>query len=229
MLSWAAWQRVHAVDPQWRQDAICSGKLDTMRWERWTNWQRGDPRWRVHVLDSTNLTIDQMVGEIVAWVQASHYRSARSQSGKPRTVLRPARQGDFDYCARLYFEGMEKIIKELNLDMSAQIASFRQRWDVMQIRIVTLDGTDIGWLQSFIKDDALFLGQLFVNESLRGQGIGTELVKGLIEEAASVGRAVTLGVMKTNPALRLYERLGFRTTHDDERKFYMRRDLRAPS
>jgi GNAT superfamily N-acetyltransferase len=124
---------------------------------------------------------------------------------------------------------MEKIIKELNLDMSAQIASFRQRWDVMQIRIVTLDGTDIGWLQSFIKDDALFLGQLFVNESLRGQGIGTELVKGLIEEAASVGRAVTLGVVKTNPALRLYERLGFRTTHDDERKFYMRRDLRAPS
>ena len=26
----------------------------------------------------------------------------------------------------------------------------------------------------------------------------------------------------------LYERLGFRTTHDDERKFYMRRDRRIP-
>jgi ribosomal protein S18 acetylase RimI-like enzyme len=150
-------------------------------------------------------------------------------TGTTRTVLRPARPGDFDYCARLYFEGMEKIIKELNLDIAAQIAGFRQRWDVMQVRIVTLDGTDIGWLQSFVKDDALFLGQLFVNKSLRGQGIGTELVKGLIEEAASAGRAVTLGVVKTNPALRLYERLGFRTTHDDECKFYMRRDLRAPS
>ncbi|MFI4986167.1 MAG: GNAT family N-acetyltransferase [Alphaproteobacteria bacterium] len=84
-------------------------------------------------------------------------------------------------------------------------------------------------MQSFVKDDTLFLGQLFVDKSLRGQGIGTELVKGLIEEAASDGRAVTLGVVKTNPALRLYERLGFRTMHDDERKFYMRRDLRAPS
>ena len=144
-------------------------------------------------------------------------------------ALRPARPEDFDYCERLYFEGMENIIKELNLDVVAHTAGFRQRWDVTQVRIVTLDGTDVGWLQSFVKDDALFLGQLFVDKSLRGQGIGTELVKGLIEEAASAGRSVTLGVVKTNPALRLYERLGFRTTHEDERKFYMRRDLTVPS
>ena len=143
-----------------------------------------------------------------------------------RTVLRPARPEDFDYCARLYFEGMESTIKELNLDMDGQIAGFRQRWDVTQVRIITLDGADIGWLQSFVEDDTLFLGQLFVDRTLRGRGIGTQLIKGLIEEAARAGRAVTLGVVKSNPALRLYERLGFRTTHEDERKFYMRRDFR---
>jgi ribosomal protein S18 acetylase RimI-like enzyme len=141
-----------------------------------------------------------------------------------RTVLRPARPEDFDYCARLYFEGMDTIIKELNLDLEAQVAGFRQRWDVTQVRIITLDGTDIGWLQSFVREDALFLGQLFVDGALRRQGIGTEIVKSLIGEAARAGQALTLGVVKTNPALRLYERLGFRTTHEDERKFYMRRD-----
>jgi ribosomal protein S18 acetylase RimI-like enzyme len=141
-----------------------------------------------------------------------------------RMALRPAGPEDFDYCARLYFEGMNNIIKELNLSMDAQVAGFRQRWNVGQVRIVTLDGADIGWLQSFVKDDALFLGQLFVEGALRRQGIGTKVVKGLIEEAARAGQALTLGVVKTNPALRLYERLGFRTTHEDERKFYMRRD-----
>jgi ribosomal protein S18 acetylase RimI-like enzyme len=30
--------------------------------------------------------------------------------------------------------------------------------------------------------------------------------------------------VKINPALRLYERLGFRITHEDERKFYRKRD-----
>jgi ribosomal protein S18 acetylase RimI-like enzyme len=108
------------------------------------------------------------------------------------------------------------------------VGGFRQRWDEAQVRIVTLDGTDIGWLQSLVKDDALFLGQLFVDGALRRQGIGTQLVRGLIEEAAQAGRAVTLGVVKTNPALRLYERLGYRTTHEDKRKFYMRRDLQEP-
>jgi hypothetical protein len=52
-------------------------------------------------------------------------------------ALRPARAEDFNYCARLYFKGMDNIIKELNLDMNAQVAGFRQRWDVGQIRIIT--------------------------------------------------------------------------------------------
>jgi hypothetical protein len=43
-----------------------------------------------------------------------------------------------------------------------------------------------------VKDDALFVVQLFVDGALRRQGIGTEVVKGLIEEAARAGRAVTL-------------------------------------
>jgi hypothetical protein len=88
-----------------------------------------------------------------------------------RTALRTARPEEFDYCARLYFEAMENIIKELNLNIDAHAAGFRKRWDVTQVRIITLDGTDIGWLQSFAKDDALFLGQLFVDSALRRRGL----------------------------------------------------------
>ena len=70
MLSWAAWQRVHAVDPQWRQDVICGAALDEMRWDRWTSWHRGDPRWCVHVIDTTQLAISEVVDRIVSWVHA---------------------------------------------------------------------------------------------------------------------------------------------------------------
>jgi hypothetical protein len=38
-----------------------------------------------------------------------------------------------------------------------------------------------------------------------------------------------LRLVKTNPALQLYERLELCTTHEDEYKLYMRRDLRVPS
>jgi ribosomal protein S18 acetylase RimI-like enzyme len=74
-----------------------------------------------------------------------------------------------------------------------------------------------------MNDGALFLAQLFVDGPFRRRGIGSEVVRVLIEEAAQAGKALTLGVVKTNPAIGLYKRLGFRITHDDDRKFYMRR------
>jgi ribosomal protein S18 acetylase RimI-like enzyme len=141
-----------------------------------------------------------------------------------RLNFRQAVAHDFDYCARLYFAGMERIIEELKLDRSAQMSSFRRQWELPQVRIIALDGADIGWLQSTTEGDTFFLAQIFIEAAFQRQGIGTEVMKRLIDEAAQARQAMTLGVVKTNPALRLYQRLGFRTTHEDDRKFYMRRD-----
>ena len=141
-----------------------------------------------------------------------------------KIVLVPARPQDFKYCERLYFSGMEKIIRDLKLDMARQAAGFRQRWDVEQVRIITLDGATVGWLQSTVRGDALFLAQLFVDGPFQRCGIGTEVIRCLIAEANSAHRAVTLGVMRTNPAVSLYERLGFHAADVDDIKFYMRRE-----
>jgi len=139
-------------------------------------------------------------------------------------TVRPARSQDFDYCERLYFAEMKGIIQELKLDMAAQVASFRQQWELAQVRIILFEGAEIGWLQSAAQGDTLFLAQLFVERSFQRRGIGTAVMRRLIGEAARVHLAVTLAVVKINPAVRLYERLGFRVTHEDDRKFYMRRD-----
>ena len=136
--------------------------------------------------------------------------------------FRPARRQDFQYCARLYFAGMEKIIRQLKLNMDAQVSSFQQQWEPTQVQIITRDGVDVGWLQSTTTDSELFLAQLFLEAAVQNQGIGTEVMHRLISEANRSDRAVTLGVVKISPALRLYERLGFTITHEDDRKFYMR-------
>jgi ribosomal protein S18 acetylase RimI-like enzyme len=136
--------------------------------------------------------------------------------------LRPARAEDFDYCEKLYFVPAKKAHQEIT---AAATASFRERWRLAEARIIMADGAPAGWLQSRLQDDAFFLVQLFVDDSFQRRGIGTKVVNALIDEAGLAGRALTLGVVKTNPALRLYERLGFRTAHEDDRKFYMRRDI----
>jgi len=141
--------------------------------------------------------------------------------------LRPARAEDIDFCEALYFSGMDRIIRELNLDMAAQVVSFHKQWELSQVRIIVFDGADIGWLQTATQEDSLFLTQLFVDASFQRRGIGTEVIHRVIDEAARAHLAVTLDVVKINPALRLYERLGFRIIGGEERKFYMRRDLDA--
>lgn len=142
-----------------------------------------------------------------------------------RITLRTATTEDFDYCTSLYFAGIEWMFQELKLDKAAQVAGFRLRWESTQVRIIQLDESDIGWLQSMIENDTLFLAQIFVDTAFQRRGIGTEVMNRLIGKAACAYRAMTLGVVKTNPAMRLYRRLGFQITHEDDRKFYMRARL----
>ena len=136
-------------------------------------------------------------------------------------ALRPALQQDFDYCRHLYFAEMKWIIEELHLDQAAQENGFQQQWNPTQVRIIALDGADIGWLQTITQDHELFVAQMFLDHPFQRRGIGTEVMKRLITEAARFNQTVRLNVVKINPARRLYERLGFRITHEDDRKFYM--------
>jgi ribosomal protein S18 acetylase RimI-like enzyme len=48
----------------------------------------------------------------------------------------------------------------------------------------------------------------------RGNGIGTALLRDLFSEADAAGKTVTIHVERFNPALRLYERLGFALAED---------------
>jgi hypothetical protein len=45
-------------------------------------------------------------------------------------ALRLASTQDFEYCKRLYFAGMKKIIEELHLNMAAQAVSFSRAMGV---------------------------------------------------------------------------------------------------
>ena len=139
-------------------------------------------------------------------------------------LFRQAVNQDFDYCKRLYFGEMEWIIEELHLDRAVQAASFQQQWDLTQVRIIALDGSDVGWVQTTTQDNELFVAQMFVDRPFQRRGIGTEVMKGLIGEAASVNQTMRLHVVKINSAMRLYERLGFQIIGEDDRKFYMKRD-----
>ena len=138
--------------------------------------------------------------------------------------FRSAVERDFEACRRLYFSQMDETIRRLHLDPAAHAASFREQWIPAQVRIVQLAGKDAGWLQVIDRGEELFLAQIFIEAEFQNRGIGTFAVRHVLREAAAKRLPVDLAVVKTNPARRLYMRLGFRTVREDDFKFYMRLD-----
>jgi hypothetical protein len=102
-------------------------------------------------------------------------------------LLRPGSAREFDYCKRLYFSGMETILRELQLDLDKQASSFEESWDWEQVRIISLDGAEVGWLQCFTQGDAVFLAQLFVDSAFQQRGIGTR-ADGSFDPGSHIGR-----------------------------------------
>jgi hypothetical protein len=87
MLSWAAWQRMHAVDPQWRPDVIRTNGAPEMMWERWNTWTRGDQRWHVAIVDTTGLAIPEMVEQVANWIARHHMQLPETITHLPEAVL----------------------------------------------------------------------------------------------------------------------------------------------
>jgi len=137
-------------------------------------------------------------------------------------ALRTACDRDVAFAHDVYFETMRGIIERLfGWDREREEKNFAQFFKLGEVRIITVDGQDVGWIQEQVLDKSINLGSFYVAPGMQNRGVGTQVLQMLLHRAARGSKAVTLGVVKINPALRFYEKRGFRITHEDEHKFYM--------
>jgi ribosomal protein S18 acetylase RimI-like enzyme len=135
--------------------------------------------------------------------------AGKAQGGKVR--LRPARLGDYAFALSLYLEGAERHLSKIGQWNRPRILlKFRQGYKLAPAKIICAGDKPIGWIQVANFVDHMHLRQLHLIREFRGQGIGTRLVKELLQCADKLGKPVTLDVMHGNPARFLYLRLGFR-------------------
>jgi ribosomal protein S18 acetylase RimI-like enzyme len=139
--------------------------------------------------------------------------------------LRAYQARDFDFARQLYFETMHRAIERLfGWDQAHQEASFAEWFYPDEVSIIVADGADAGWIQQRQDGGATFLGSIYVKPEMQRKGIGTRVIQTFLDLGRQHSQPVTLAVMKINPAFALYQRLGFRITHEDEHKLYMRAD-----
>jgi len=99
----------------------------------------------------------------------------------------------------------------LNLQFAAQSAAYRSAFPTAAHELIAVDGEPAGrWLVDRA-GASIHLVDLSLLPGCRGRGVGTALLQSLLAEGRETARPVTLTVEASNPAARLYDRLGFRT------------------
>jgi ribosomal protein S18 acetylase RimI-like enzyme len=138
----------------------------------------------------------------------------------PRFTLRSARADDDALLRRVYASVREDELAAvqwsaadkdafLRHQFDAQDAHYREHYEGATFDVIEVDGEPVGRLYVARWEDEIRIMDLALLPEHRGRGIGTQLLRGLLEEGALTGKRVSIHVEMNNPALRLYERLGF--------------------
>ena len=97
---------------------------------------------------------------------------------------------------------------------TAQDSYYRQHYPTAQFQIIEKDGHGAGRLYVDHWTREIRIMDIAVLPAYRREGIGTALIRELQETARSTAKSLSIHVEKFNPAIRLYERLGFRPKED---------------
>jgi ribosomal protein S18 acetylase RimI-like enzyme len=135
---------------------------------------------------------------------------------------RAASEADRDFFFSVRREGFRQYVDELwGRDDAEQRRQADREFGELPIEIIESEGTAIGYLCVLQETDHDFLDEMAVVPHAQRRGIGTALVREVMEGAARRKVPLRLSVLVNNPARRLYERLGFHVVSVDHPRVRM--------
>ena len=127
---------------------------------------------------------------------------------------------DRDFLYRVYASTREEELAVLDWDAAqkdafltmqfeAQHTYYMDQFRAAAFEVVVVDGVDAGRLYVDRRADEIRIIDIALLPEHRGRGIGSRLLEGVLSEARGAGLPVRIHVEPFNPAMRLYQRLGF--------------------
>jgi ribosomal protein S18 acetylase RimI-like enzyme len=114
----------------------------------------------------------------------------------------------------------------LRMQFHAQHTHYHTHYADADYQIILRSGVPIGRIYVHRAADEISLMDIALLPAWRGCGIGTRLIRAVLDEADRAGTLTSLYVELSNPAMRLYSRLGF--TRIKEEGLYWRMERQPP-
>lgn len=136
--------------------------------------------------------------------------------------LRQSEAGDASWMAELRAVVMQPDLARLGRYDPVRVRQrFLDGFAVPHTRVVVIDGQNAGLIAVRPEPDSLWIEHFYLFEQWQGQGIGQAVLAETMSDAADEIRPFRLNVLQGSPALRLYERNGFRVEREDPVDIYM--------
>ena len=138
-------------------------------------------------------------------------------------TFRKAQESDFDYLLQLRRLTMDDYLLQNGLDISDKEHTFRIKYNFDDAKIILVDGVEAGLFKASYtaQNFQWYIYQIQIHPDYQGLGIGRKLIINLCEQALKDNASVGLSVLKSNPAKRLYDRLGFTVIDSNSSEFEM--------
>ena len=122
-----------------------------------------------------------------------------------RYYVRTATAADMAELNRLHTENMQAYVERV-YPWNATL--FKDNFVASEYQIIESNHNILGFFKLVVSQD-IYLAEIQIAGSYQNRGIGSKIIKELIEKARVSNRRIWLKVVRGNPALKLYQRLGF--------------------
>lgn len=140
----------------------------------------------------------------------------------PEWHLRKATIMDLGFIFRVYKETMQDYIAAVyEWDEQQQRLHYEERFRKDDYHIIQVDNSDVGVFSVLTMKTYFFLARIELLPAYQNQGIGTKILTALKTRAHAQSKPIMLHVFKSNPAINLYTRLGFKVIREDETQYEM--------
>ena len=147
--------------------------------------------------------------------------------------FRPITPDDSEFLYRLYASTRAEELAQvpwseeekerfLRLQFEAQHKYYREQFPRARFDLVVLGDVTVGRLYVDQREDEIRLIDIALLPEHRGSGLGSRLMKGVLAQAEIAGLPVQIHVERDNPAMRLYDRLGFEQVEEQGVYWLMR-------
>jgi ribosomal protein S18 acetylase RimI-like enzyme len=148
------------------------------------------------------------------------------ETSSRKISLQPASARDDDFLFLVYANTRKDEMASWGWSTAEQASFIRMQYDMRkrgyaasypsaESAVISIGEVPAGSLIIFRGSDEIRLVDIALLPEFRGRGLGGEVIRMLISEAAHAGSRLRLSVLRSNRATHLYERLGFISTGGD--------------